>query len=1161
MDGDHDRGTRDAPVTDIGAKAMAVLRGNPAGLTSLQLSRLIKGYPSAYTIAQALQKLHEAGRVQLINGARWRCAGDFPAAAAHTTNVVLNVGDADANLTRWEPFRRLCRYYADCARAEAGAHVEAFADQDGKVFAQVDAVINWGALSSGESVILDAKQMPGPFIVRMAAPNAPPAFLGAPVQVWLRGAEGYRLVSPLFLIPIRLRMTPHDTVAIDPLGPAEVNTKWIQDAFRRSGQQREFLEQCGLAVSWAGDSDTPTTPLAPTLPDLCRIATLALPQPAWVEPGNVYCPNRNPKFAELSRQGIYNRIVLAFESSKPFTARLRRELLQIAKARDEELDDTALSTLFPHRAPAPGAAAAATPDASPLDVEIDLLNDEQHQACVASMRAPLAVVTGPPGTGKSRVVANTMVRAALAGRSVLLASRNHQALDAVEPKLNQLAGCDIFPVRLSRPFGDAQGDPFASVLRHLLTSMATPADLSDFERRLADLKHKAVTVATIRHNLTEARQRFVDLEEGEKEVDALCRTYPNLDALFRAPPETPALDTLKSVLTAMRALSIDGRNRFLDLICRCRRWLFLSRSRGPLMAILGEGLRLLERTEPSDAELHSHCRLPRFLETLAKLATWQPLVQGLAHARTTARLRASTRGRRIEEIEAHLVKTRHDAIGATELAVRQWNRVLGGNLTQSDKNKLDGVSSAVSNFGNNTEHPGRIRAVKLVRKHFPILARHVPLWATTNLSVGRSIPLAPALFDLLIVDEASQCDVASAIPLLFRSKRALIVGDPRQLKFVAALDRDNDYRLRQKHAVADPEPYERFSYRTKSLYGLAETSEHLLPGSKVMLQEHFRCDASICEYFNSAFYQDRLIVLTDSGRLRRPRGSRLGILWTDVEGDARAAPSGGAISHAQEQAITGELRRLMDAGFAGTVGVVTPFRAQANRIRDRAEAIHLPAQWDFVADTADGFQGGERDVILFSLVGGPGMPSGAEWFYENDPNRFNVAVSRARSVLHIFGNKDWTRGWSADNASRRHVALLLAAAEKQRPEADEAEPYAAADFDAGRPRILGDPELIGPVWEPKLAAALWERHLPVIQQYPACGRYLDIALLRDGLKLDIEVDGECHRDYGGGRKADDLRRDIALIANGWTVVRFWTYELREDFEGCVSRIVQLWEGR
>jgi len=75
------------------------------------------------------------------------------------------------------------------------------------------------------------------------------------------------------------------------------------------------------------------------------------------------------------------------------------------------------------------------------------------------------------------------------------------------------------------------------------------------------------------------------------------------------------------------------------------------------------------------------------------------------------------------------------------------------------------------------------------------------------------------------------------------------------------------------------------------------------------------------------------------------------------------------------------------------------------------------------------------------------------------------------------------------------------------------------------------------------------------QQYPTCGRYLDFAVVRENVKLDIEVDGEAyHRSLDGTRKIDDLYRDLALIGNGWKVLRFWVYELREDMDACVERI-------
>jgi very-short-patch-repair endonuclease len=102
-------------------------------------------------------------------------------------------------------------------------------------------------------------------------------------------------------------------------------------------------------------------------------------------------------------------------------------------------------------------------------------------------------------------------------------------------------------------------------------------------------------------------------------------------------------------------------------------------------------------------------------------------------------------------------------------------------------------------------------------------------------------------------------------------------------------------------------------------------------------------------------------------------------------------------------------------------------------------------------------------------------------------------------------------------------------------------------------------DLIGPVWEPKMAQAIRDIGLPVLQQYPACGRFLDIALIRQGLKLDIEIDGEQHRDITGRRRLDDLERDETLIAAGWQVQRFWVYQLREDFEGCLRQIRSAWE--
>lgn len=123
-------------------------------------------------------------------------------------------------------------------------------------------------------------------------------------------------------------------------------------------------------------------------------------------------------------------------------------------------------------------------------------------------------------------------------------------------------------------------------------------------------------------------------------------------------------------------------------------------------------------------------------------------------------------------------------------------------------------------------------------------------------------------------------------------------------------------------------------------------------------------------------------------------------------------------------------------------------------------------------------------------------------------------------------------------------------------------PVATALFPSmDRPPIIGDPSLVGPVWEPTFALKLWRKGLRVVQQYPAEGYFLDIALVSEigGIRLDIEVDGRTtHCDRLGRRKVGDIIRDVRLTNAGWVVKRFWVSELMRDMDGCGEQVIQLW---
>jgi superfamily I DNA and/or RNA helicase len=143
--------------------------------------------------------------------------------------------------------------------------------------------------------------------------------------------------------------------------------------------------------------------------------------------------------------------------------------------------------------------------------------------------------------------------------------------------------------------------------------------------------------------------------------------------------------------------------------------------------------------------------------------------------------------------------------------------------------------------------------------------------------------------------------------------------------------------------------------------------------------------------------------------LRRPDRSQPGIRRVDVSGRVSRPEAGGAINAAEAHAVVGALRELvLGEGYAGTLGVVTPFRAQANAIaqlvsRD-AELSAVLAKREFLADTVHRFQGDERDVIFFSPVVAEGVSPGAVGFLRANGNLFNVAITRARAQLVVVGD-------------------------------------------------------------------------------------------------------------------------------------------------------------
>ena len=414
---------------------------------------------------------------------------------------------------------------------------------------------------------------------------------------------------------------------------------------------------------------------------------------------------------------------------------------------------------------------------------------------------------------------------------------------------------------------------------------------------------------------------------------------------------------------------------------------------------------------------------------------------------------------------------------------------------------------------------------------FPVVSRHFPAWRVTSLSASH-LPLAPNLFELLIVDEASQCDIASALPLLYRSKRAVVIGDSFQLRHISKLEPYRDQKLMADHGLAD-QPH--FSYGANSLFDLSTSVADEL----TQLRDHYRSHFDIVRFSNKEWYRDTLRICTNYRRLELPDGER-GVRWTDVSGTTTRPKEGSAFIRSEVNEVVSCVSQLLNGpGFRGSVGVVTPFRAQANEIyRNVAQMVSQDTlgKAQFIVDTAHKFQGDERDVVFFAPCIASDLAPGLRRWLTNTGNLFNVAITRARSLLHVVGSHSACAASGIAHVEN-FASYCTAIAQMQ------ASPYATT---------LAADEGIGP-GEPPLCAALRARGLKPLPQYRVDQYQLDLAVIEGDTWIDVEADGEAtHR----GSRAD-AERDIRMIELGWRVVRFWNHQIRDDLDYCVRTVLDL----
>ncbi|MFN8018426.1 MAG: AAA domain-containing protein [Acidimicrobiales bacterium] len=246
----------------------------------------------------------------------------------------------------------------------------------------------------------------------------------------------------------------------------------------------------------------------------------------------------------------------------------------------------------------------------------------------------------------------------------------------------------------------------------------------------------------------------------------------------------------------------------------------------------------------------------------------------------------------------------------------------------------------------------------------------------------------PAAFDLVILDEASMIDQGSAAGALLRAQRAVIIGDPRQLRFVSFVADDDVDAAVARHGcqpLAD-----KVDVRRASTYDLAAAVAPV-----TFLDEHFRSVPHLIGFSAHRFYEDRLQVTT-----RHPLND--GVPAIEVVPVAGERTKGGTNQAEIDEAVA-RVAALLEQDGATTIGVISPHRPQVDALRSAIAAAVAPEHWErgrIRVATVHGFQGSECDIVIASFgISGDG---GRTRHFLEDPNLFNVLITRARRRMIVL---------------------------------------------------------------------------------------------------------------------------------------------------------------
>ncbi len=593
------------------------------------------------------------------------------------------------------------------------------------------------------------------------------------------------------------------------------------------------------------------------------------------------------------------------------------------------------------------------------------LSDSQEDVIKKIENNNFLAVYGPPGTGKSQTIVNLVSHLISNGKTVLVASRMDKAVDVVAERLNEL-GAPYLALRAGRANYQKQ---LCYELQDLLSGKIELNNEAYMDSVLVDTPDMKTLLDEIAR-LENLSEKIIKLEEKYNEVDV--EEKDSIGAIgelryIHTDLSTAQIKELRQILTSLEEL-LNKNESFINKI-------FVHIKLNKIKKILD-----LKRTS-------------RTKDMVSRLNIELDAVKSSAQKR---------------EIEDEILKcgNLHQLMNKISVLKGKRKKLAVDILTNKRRAAIKDLLSDAKKRQRLIIHAKSLVSKKMMLQNrllenedFKPLLSAFPCWCTTTYATSNSLPLKPGLFDVVIIDEASQCDIASCFPILFRAKKAVIVGDDKQLPHLSFLEKAKEQSFLNQYNIDDKYQL-MWRFRENSMFDLA----NYYSISPVLLDEHFRSPRPIIEFSSKEFYGGRIKVMK---KMRADDECPVELIHVqdgrvDVDVTRNTVEAEAIIKKIQE------IIQNDNPEKPTSIGVLSPFRGQVDLIKkDVLKIFNLETiqKHSIEVGTAHTFQGDEKDVMLMSWAIADNSKPQSLTFLQK-PNLFNVAITRARKKSINFISKE-----------------------------------------------------------------------------------------------------------------------------------------------------------